>query len=149
MRRMHEPIVYGPVEERQQRVEIAVYVQQSDRLSVKSKLSPRDDLAELFCRAESPWESNEAPREISHESLALMHRTYDLQLRQTSVHYLLLGKSLRNNAHHFASRFQDGVCQHAHQPYGGSSVDKTDPACGQAPAKGHGGVGICPIQAAA
>ena len=96
MRRMDEPVVHGPVEERQQRVEIAVYVQQSNRLPVESELSPRDDLAELFCRAESARESNEAPREISHERLTLMHRTYDLQFRQTSVRYLLLGKSLRN-----------------------------------------------------
>ena len=54
MGRADETLRHRLVEERKQRIEVALYIQQADRLAVHAELGPRQDLAKFIQRAESP-----------------------------------------------------------------------------------------------
>ena len=74
---------------REQRVEVAVDVEQADRLAVQAERGPGQDLEELLVRADAAGQGEEPPSAAGHQGLALVHAGDDVQLGQPVVGDLL------------------------------------------------------------
>src|SRR5262245_2574190 len=64
--RRNESLADGAVEEREQGSEVAVDVQEADRLRVEAELGPGQDLEGLVERSEASRERDERGRELDH-----------------------------------------------------------------------------------
>ena len=72
-----KPLVDLMVEHLPQRIEKAVYVEQTHRLGVDAQLDPGDRLEQFFQRAETAGQGDEGVGQLGHARLALVHRLND------------------------------------------------------------------------
>ena len=131
---LDETLVDGMIQESQQGIEVPFNVQQAAWLGVILKLRPRENLEHLF---ECPYPSrqcNKAICQVEHFLLALVHRRYDMEFRQSLMSYSLL-HALGDNTNHSAAIPQGGVGDLTHQADICSSVDDFDVLLGQVLAK--------------
>ena len=78
MSRAKKTFANGVIEPSAEWVKIAGHVEQADRLGVKTKLRPGEDLKQLVSRAEGPGQGHETVRQIGHQCLTLMHGRDDV-----------------------------------------------------------------------
>ena len=83
--RAQEGGVRGPVEEREQRLEEAVDVEEHDRLGEQAELVPGQHLERLVQRSVAAGHGHEAVGQLGHPGLALVHRVDDVQLGEPLV----------------------------------------------------------------
>src|SRR6185437_11439793 len=63
-----------------------------------------------------------------HESLAFVHASYEVQLRQTTMSNLAVLQGLRKYPDHLSAAREGSVGSRAHQPTGGSTINQSPTA---------------------
>jgi hypothetical protein len=121
-----EALLHRLVEERGQRVVIAVDIEHAERLAVHAELAPGVDLDQLLERPDPARQRDERVGELGHQRLALVHRGHDPQVLQPAVPDLAIDQRLRHHADHLAAGLDRRVGQHAHQPERSTPVDDPD-----------------------
>ena len=128
-----EALGAGVLDQRQQRFEVALDVQQADRLAVHPDLRPGQDLKQLFKGAEPAGERHEGVPDLRHVRLALMHRIDQDHFAQGGVGQGRRVELPRHDAHHGASGLQGCVGHGAHHPGPASAIDQRQAALDQRP----------------
>ena len=138
---MHEAGLHRAVEERTQRVEVAVHVEDRARFGVNAQLRPGEHLEELVQRAVAARQHDERVRRVGHRRLPLVHRLGNAQAGQAGVGDLLGGERAGDHAVRFAPGVEHGVRYGAHQADVTAAVDQADAALRKHAAEGGGGCG--------
>ena len=99
----HEALVGLVIEEGDQSIEIALDVQQPDRLAVQPQLAPCPDLEKLFQRTGAAGQRDEALRKVRHDRFPLVHRVHDADLRQAGMGDFALDQNARYYAYDSAA----------------------------------------------
>src|SRR5579871_713521 len=71
--RLHELLVYGMIEQRQESIIITIDIQNAARFPMQAKLGPREDLTEFFQGPVAARQSDESIREFCHLCFSLVH----------------------------------------------------------------------------
>src|SRR5208282_2239207 len=86
------------LEECDQRVEVAVHVEDADRLLMNTQRAPAQDLEELLERADPAGKGEEGRRLRRHQRLALVHAGDDMELGESVVRDLLRCEGVGDHA---------------------------------------------------
>ncbi len=122
----HEPLVDRVLEEREQRLPVAVDVEQPERLAMQAELLPREQLEQLVERPGAAGERDHRVGELGHQRLALVHGLDDVQLGQAGVGDFVLDEPVRDHSDNGAAGRQRRVRERAHEAHARASVDDLD-----------------------
>ncbi|MNM90397.1 hypothetical protein D3C81_1026570 [compost metagenome] len=127
------------VEEGQQRVVEAVYLQQAERLAVVAELAPGPYLEQFLQGSQAAGQGDEGVAQLGHARLARVHAIHYFQTGQTVVADLGVLQALRDDANDFAAGGQGRIRHHTHQAHRAAAIDQAYAALGEMPAEGFGG----------
>src|ERR1700733_1294074 len=96
----HEPVLNGTIGHRQQRIVIAVHIEQSASFPLQAELRPGEHLAKLLPGSEAAWKCDKAVGQVSHQGLSLMHGGDDAQLGEPLMADLFVNQGLWNDSDH-------------------------------------------------
>jgi len=130
------------VEEGEELVVEAVYVEQDDGLLVDLEGLPGEDFEHLFEGAEAAGEDEEGIGLLSHEGLAGVHGVGDVELGDALVGDFEIDEDLGDDTDDAASVGKAGFGDSAHEADGSSAVDEANVALGESAAEVLGGFGI-------
>jgi len=122
-------------DEVQQWVEVAVDVEQSNRLGMQSELSPREHLEQLVKGAKAARQRDKAVGQSHHQRFALVHGIHDMQLVVPQIGRLAYQQVAGYYADDLSATLANRRGDRAHQSVAGAAVDQTDAAASQSPAK--------------
>ncbi len=137
-----EARVAGVVEEGEEGLEVAVDVEQADRLLVVSELRPGGGLEELVEGAEAARQDHVRIREPAHHGLSRVHGVDDDELREARVRDLVADEARRDHAHHAPARGERRVGDESHEAAIAPAVDHLDAPAREEPADGRRGVTV-------
>jgi hypothetical protein len=95
-----------PLDEREQVVEIAGYVDDSDRLRVQAELAQVTDSINSSSVLKPPGRTMNPSGELMHQRLALVERPDNVKLGESAVRDLALLQEPRNDPDHASTRRQ-------------------------------------------
>src|SRR5690606_28400005 len=127
MTRTQEALADSSVEEGDQRVIVAVEIEQRTGLAMDLELCPCPGLEQLVHGADASGQRDECIGQLAHEPLALRQRLNDMQTRQDWVAHLMVEQHLRTTAVLLAGGFVDSVRIRPHVPTPSASVDEPQP----------------------
>lgn len=134
-----EAFLDGPVDEGEQRVVVAVDVEEAHRLAVDAKLGPGDDLKELLQGAIPTGERDECVGVSRHLGLPLVHPGHVLELPRRVADELPRQHRLGRDPQHVPAGVVDGAGDETHQTNAAAAVHKVDAALHQLAAELDGG----------
>ena len=140
MLRADELLGHAEVELLEQRIKIAVDIQDSTWLSMESQLAPSDDLAKFVQRAVPAGQRDEGIGQLGHPCLTLMHGGDDVKCCDAVVCDLSVRERFRNDANDLSASFHGGIGNGPHQSHIAATVDKCQTAFRQQPANSTGGL---------
>src|SRR3954453_12926038 len=117
VRGVQKEFAYGMVEQLQEVLKIAVYIQHATWFVMNSELRPGQDFAEFVESTKSAWHSDETVRQIGHKRLALVHGIDHSQFRKALVSNLFQDQSLRNDSGDLATNLQCCIGYFAHKAH--------------------------------
>lgn len=128
MFRSNEPLGDGMFDEREQRIEIAVNIQEAAGFPMQAELTPCGYLEEFLPCSETARQRDECIRQARHHGLTFVHGRNDVQLAQAIVGDFLLDEGLRNHPDDASACLERRVGNNAHQPDIGAAVHDADAA---------------------
>lgn len=138
----NEPLGHGMFDEREQRVKVAVNVQESTRFPVQAELTPRGNLEQFLPRSQTARQCDECIRQARHHGLAVVHGSDHVQFAQPMVCHFLFDECLRNHTNNAPADLERRVGNDTHQADVGSAIYNTDVTRGEQSTELSRGVGI-------
>src|SRR5437667_8845883 len=126
-----EALSHSGCHELQQRLEVSVDIEQTNRLAVQTQVCPRQDLKELIESAQPARQRDKTICQLSHQGFALMHGPYFIEHCQAGMIRLRGPHSLRYHTNDLTTGLQCGSGHLSHEANAGASVHYSQPASGQ------------------
>lgn len=140
--RPEESLVVHVVNERDQRVVVALDVEEADGAGVETELGPGEDLEEFVERADAAGERDEAASDVGHHLFALMHGVDDVQGVDAGVPEFAVHELLGDDAGDDPAVGEHGIGDMAHQAGAAAAVDQINTTFGHGAAEGPRGVRV-------
>ena len=105
----------GTAELLQQRVVVALNVEQAARFAVDAELRPGDRFEKFFECPVAAGQGNEGVGQIGHACFALVHRADHVQLCESAVSDLTCHQRVRDYPDGFAAGRERSIGEHSHQ----------------------------------
>lgn len=131
-------LVDGVLDQGQERVEIAVDVEDPGRFAMEAEEGPGKDFEEFLESTDAAGEDQEGIGAGVHESLALVHAGDDVEFGESVVSDFLTGKGLGDDADDAGTGGKGGVGGDAHQADPPPAVDQFQAAAGDGRGGGFG-----------
>ena len=124
------------MEEGEERIKVALGVEEPDGFLMKAELSPGQDFKELLERSKAAWQGNEAIGQRGHSCLPGVHRVHHFKLGDASMLDPLpidfpAEQALRNDARDVTAGPKAGVGDDTHQADIAPPIDEFDALMGQ------------------
>ena len=122
-------------DKREQRLPIALAVENNHRTIVQLKLFPGQNFKRFIKSPKPTGQHNERLGAVDHHPLALMHRGYDVKFRQRLVRDFHLFYVAGNDTDNFAPGSKGRVRCKPHQTDTAAAIDQPDSAFAEKPAE--------------
>ena len=143
--RAYEAFLKTVIDEVDEGIKIAFGVEDADRLSVKAKLCPGQNLKELFEGAIAPGKCDEAISKLGHPGFAGVHGVDNLKARSAQVLDAHSGdlpahQGFGDDPNHFTASLKGCAREFSHQADIAAAIDQAQPPLRQAAPEVFGSV---------
>jgi len=123
-----ETLLDRSIQKRDQRLVIALKIEDPARLSMQAQLRPSPSFEQFVHGADTAGKGQKRIRKLAHQPLSLRHRLDDVQLGKPVMADFFLDQQLRDDSGDAAASSQGGIGERAHEPDTSASIHHLNPS---------------------